>query len=87
MLRDMAEDDDPTTVEATLATMNAMSQRGRRLHAAEMTAAVQNMRGAPLAAQYVRPIDAVDASYMASVEHSLLRNRKLKRRGMRKSVY
>ena len=74
-------------LQATLSTMNAMSRRGRRLHAAEMTAAVQNMRGAPLAAQYVRPVDAVDASYMASVEHSLLRNRKLKRRGMRKSVY
>ena len=73
-------------LQATLSTMNAMSRQGRRLHAAEMTAAVQNMRGAPLAAQYVRPIDAVDASYMAEVEHSLLRHRKLKRRGMRKSV-
>jgi hypothetical protein len=73
-------------LQATLATMSAMSRQGRRLHAAEMSAAVQNMRGAPLAAQYVRPIDAVDASYMAEVEHSLLRNRKLKRRGMRKSV-
>ena len=73
-------------LQATLATMSAMSRRGRRLHAAEMSAAVQNMRGAPLAAQYVRPIDAVDASYMAEVEHSLLRNHKLKWRGMRKSV-
>ena len=65
--------------------MNAMSDRSRRLYPAEMSAAVQNMRGAPLAARYVQPRDAADADYMAAVEHELLRTRQLKRRGMRKS--
>jgi hypothetical protein len=68
-----------------LSTMNAMSDRSRRLYPAEMSSAVQNMRGAPLAASYVQPRDAADADYMAAVEHELLRTRQLKRRGMRKS--
>ena len=72
-------------LENVLSTMNAMSNRSRRLYPAEMSAAVQNMRGAPLAASYVQPRDAADANYMAAVEHELLRTRQLKRRGMRKS--
>ena len=72
-------------LQGVLATMNAMSDRSRRLYPAEMSAAVQNMRGAPLAASYVQPRDAADADYMAAVEHELLRARQLKRRGMRKS--
>ena len=72
-------------LEGVLSTMNAMSDRSRRLYPAEMSAAVQNMRGAPLAASYVQPRDAADADYMAAVEHELLRTRQLKRRGMRKS--
>ena len=72
-------------LEGVLSTMNAMSDRSRRLYPAEMSAAVQNMRGAPLAAGYVQPRDAADADYMAAVEHELLRTRQLKRRGMRKS--
>ena len=50
----------------------------------EMSAAVQNMRGAPLAAKFVQPRDAVDPDYMAEVEHALLRNRQLGRRRARK---
>jgi hypothetical protein len=72
-------------LENVLSTMNAMSDRSRRLHPAEMSVAVQNMRGAPLAASYVQPRDAADPDYMAAVEHQLLRTRQLKRRGMRKS--
>ena len=72
-------------LQGVLSTMNAMSDRSRRLYPAEMSAAVQNMRGAPLAAGYVQPRDAADADYMAAVEHELLRTRQLKRRGMRKS--
>jgi hypothetical protein len=72
-------------LENVLSTMNAMSDRSRRLHPAEMSVAVQNMRGAPLAATYVQPRDAADPEYMAAVEHELLRTRQLKRRGMRKS--
>ena len=72
-------------LEGVLSTMNAMSDRSRRLYPAEMSAAVQNMRGAPLAATYVQARDAVDSDYMAEVEHALLRNRQLKRRRRGKS--
>ena len=72
-------------LQNVLSTMNAMSDRSRRLYPAEMSAAVQNMRGAPLAARFVQPRDAADTDYMAAVEHELLRTRQLKRRGMRKS--
>ena len=72
-------------LEGVLSTMNAMSDRSRRLYPAEMSVAVQNMRGAPLAATYVQARDTVDSDYMAEVEHALLRNRQLKRRRRGKS--
>ena len=53
-------------LENVLSTMNAMSDRSRRLHPAEMSVAVQNMRGAPLAASYVQPRDAADPEYIVS---------------------
>ena len=64
--------------------MNAMSDRTRRLYPAEMESVVQNMRGMPLASQFVNPRDTVDPDYMAEVEHTLLRNRQLGRRRTRK---